>query len=161
MGISWLDGLLLSVAVLLILWEIRRDLGQALFDTMAVLLGLRLALWLGPALAVQLTYWHPNQARAVALVSLFVAGAGIGLVLGFYLNAVTRWTLDSFDRVVGVMLGFSSAVIVCHVIVAGLALYYGSHAGPPAFVTGSPLGHEALSFRTFQEVLDFFDRLHA
>jgi uncharacterized membrane protein required for colicin V production len=160
MGISWLDGLLTVVVVLLVLWEIRRDLGQSVFDTVALLLGLRLALWLGPSLAGHLGMTHPNQARAVALFMLFVVGTGAGLVAGFYLNALTRWTLDSFDRVTGVLLGLSGAVIVCHVLVAGLALYFGSHIGPPAFIVQSPLGHEALSFHTFHEVLDFFNRLH-
>jgi uncharacterized membrane protein required for colicin V production len=161
MGISWLDGLLILVVVLLVLWEIRRDLGQSIFDTVALLFGLRLALWLGPSLAGCLGMAHPQQARAVALFLLFVIGTGAGLVGGFYLNAVTRWTLETFDRVAGVLLGLSGAVIVCHVIATSLALYYGSHAGPPAFIAQSPLGHEALSFHTFHEVLDFFNRLHA
>src|SRR5437660_12415153 len=94
MGISWLDGLLVLVAVLLVLWEIRRDLGQSIFDTVALLFGLRLALWLGPLLAGHLGMTQPNQARAVALLAVFVVGTGAGLVAGFYLNAVTRWTLD-------------------------------------------------------------------
>jgi uncharacterized membrane protein required for colicin V production len=160
MGISWLDGLLAVVVVLLVLWEIRRDLGQSIFDTVSLLIGLRLALSLGPSLAGRLGMAHPNQAQAVALVLTFLVGAGAGLVGGFYLNALTRWTLDSFDRVAGVLLGLSGAVIVCHVLVAALALYFGSHAGPPAFIAASPLGHEALSFHTFHEVLDFFNRLH-
>ena len=66
MGISWLDGLLLLVVVSLILWEIRRDLGQSLFDTVALLFGLRLAIWLGPTLAGELGMGQPNQARGVA-----------------------------------------------------------------------------------------------
>jgi uncharacterized membrane protein required for colicin V production len=160
MVISWLDGLLIVLVVLLVLWEIRRDLGQSVFDTVALLFGLRLALWLGPSLAGRLGMAHPNQASAVAMLILFVVGTGGGLVAGFYLNAVTRWTLDSFDRVAGVLLGLSGAVIVCHVVVAGLALYCGTHTGPPAFIVQSPLGHEALSFHTFHEVLDFFNRLH-
>src|SRR5205085_611840 len=105
MGISWLDGLLVVVAVLLVLWEIRRDLGQAIFDTVALLVGLRLALWLGPSLAGHLGMAPQNEARAVALIALFLVGTGAGLVAGFYLNALTRWTLDSFDRVAGVVLG--------------------------------------------------------
>ena len=148
------------LVVLLVLWEIRRDLGQSLFDTVALLFGLRLALWLGPPLAGHLGMAQPNQASRWRCCSSLSAGTGAGLVAGFYLNAVTRWTLDSFDRVAGVLLGLSGAVIVCHVVVAGLALYCGTHAGPPAFIVQSPLGHEALSFHTFHEVMDFFNRLH-
>lgn len=161
MSISWLDGLLLGVVVCLILWEIRRDLGQSIFDTLALLFGLRLSLWLGPSLATHLGMAHPNQARGVALLVLFAAGSAAGLIGGYYLYAVTRWTLDTFDRVAGLLLGFSGAVIVCHVLVASLALWYGSPAKPPAFIAQSPLGQEALSFHTFQQVMDFFDRLHS
>ncbi len=160
MGISWLDGLLLLVVVSLILWEIRRDLGQSLFDTVALLFGLRLAIWLGPTLAGELGMGQPNQARGVALLALFIAGSGAGLVGGYYLYAATRWTLDTFDRVAGVLLGFSSAVIVCHVLVVSLALLCGLPNKPPEFVTQSPLGREALSFHTFQQVMEFFDQLH-
>jgi uncharacterized membrane protein required for colicin V production len=160
MGISWLDGLLLLVVVSLILWEIRRDLGQSLFDTLALLFGLRLRLWLGPSLAGHLGMAHPNQARGVALLALFIVGSGAGLVGGYYVYAVTRWTLDTFDRVAGVLLGFSGAVIVCHVLVATLSLLCGAPNKPPAFITQSALGHEALSFHTFQQVIEFFDRLH-
>lgn len=160
MGISWLDGLLALVVVAMILWEIRRDLGQSLFDTVALLLGLRLALWVGPAAAGYLTFTAPEKARGLALLGIFLIGSGAGLVAGFYLYAVTRWTLDTFDRVAGVVLGFSGAVIICHVLVVSLTLLCGTPARPPAFITGSRLGQEALSFRTFQQVIQFFDRLH-
>lgn len=160
MGISWLDGLLLGVAVCLILWEIRRDLGQSLFDTLALLLALRLSLGLGPWLAGHLGMAHPNQARGVALLLLFSVGTAAGLIGAFYLHAVTKWTLDTFDRVAGLLLGFSGAVMVCHVLVTSLTLCYGTPAKPPAFVAQSPLGQEALSFHTFQQVMQFFDRLH-
>jgi uncharacterized membrane protein required for colicin V production len=160
MGISWLDGFLLLVVVAAILWEIRRDLGQSLFDTVALLLGLRLALWVGPAVSRHLTFATPVQARGLALLGVFLIGSAAAMVGGFYLNTITRWTLDTFDRVAGVLLGFSSAVIICHVLVVSLAFIYGTPTKPPAFVTGSRLGQEALSFQTFQQVIQFFDRLH-
>jgi uncharacterized membrane protein required for colicin V production len=160
MGISWLDGLLVLVVVSMILWEIRRDLGQSLFDTVALLLGLRLALWLGSPVSRHLTFATPEQAHGLALLGVFLIGSGAGMVGGFYLYTVTRWTLDTFDRVAGAVLGFSSAVIICHVLVASMALMYGASDKPPAFVTGSRLGQEALSFHTFQQVIEFFDRLH-
>ncbi len=160
MELSWLDGLLMLVVVSVILWEIRRDLGQSLFDSLAFLLGLRLALWVGPAVSRYLTFATPEQAHGLALIGVFVIGSAAGLVGGFYLYTVTRWTLDTFDRVAGAVLGFSSAVIVCHVLVVSLTLMFGTSARPPAFVTGSRLGQEALSFHTFQQVVEFFDRLH-
>ena len=87
---------------------------------------------------------HPNQACAVALFTLFVGGTGAGLVAGFYLNAVTRWTLDSFDRVAGVLLGLSGAVVVCHVIVAGLALYCEGPRSEPIVALAGELGYECM-----------------
>ncbi len=159
MGFSWLDGFLVLVAIVVILWEIRRDLGQALFDTLSLVLGLRLALWLGPSLSRHLGMGDANHARAVALLLLFVAGAGVGLIAGFYLNTLTRWTLDQFDRVAGVLLGFSGAVIVCHVLVTAIVLFGTTKAGPPTQVVRSSLAQEALTFHTFRQVVKFFDGL--
>jgi uncharacterized membrane protein required for colicin V production len=159
MGFSWLDGLIALVGVLLVLWGIRRDMGQSLFDTIALMFGLRLALWLSPAFAQHLRFAAPTQARGIALVVLFVLISGAGVVLSYFLNAMTRWTMDSFDRVAGAVLGFSSAVIVCHVLVASLALLFATPSGPPSFVQHSVLGGEILSFHTFEQVIQFFDGL--
>jgi uncharacterized membrane protein required for colicin V production len=159
MSFTWLDGLLLLVGVALVIWELRRDLGQALFDTVALVVGLRLALWVGPGLAPHLGLANPNDARAIALLVVFAIGTTVGLVAGFYLNAVTRWTLDQFDRVAGLLLGFSGSVIVCHVLVAFFALLGTTKTGPPQYIAHSPLAQEALTFRTFHEVIQFFDGL--
>lgn len=160
MGFSCLDGLIALVIIALVLFELRRDLGQSLFDTIALLLGLRLALWLGPSLAGHFGFATPVQARGLALLGLFAVGSAAGLVLGYYLNTITRWSMDWFDRVAGVLLGFCSAVIVCHVLVSSAAFMFATHDGPPPFVAHSLLGQEALSFRTVEQVLQFFNRLH-
>jgi uncharacterized membrane protein required for colicin V production len=159
MGFSWLDGLIALVGVALVLWGIRRDMGQSLFDTIALMFGLRLALWLSPTLAKHLQFAGPTQARGIGLIALFVITSGAGVVLSYYLNAMTRWTMDSFDRVAGAVLGFSSAVIVCHVLVTSLSLIFATPSGTPAFVKHSLLGEEILSFHTFEQVVQFFDGL--
>ena len=159
MGFSWLDGLIALVILALVLLEMRRDLGQALFDTIALLLGLRLALWLSPSLAPHLGITAPAQARGVALFLLFIVGSGAGLAVGYYLHTVTRWTMDTFDRVAGLMLGFSSAVIICHVLILSTVMYFGTPKGPPPFVSRSLLGQEALSFRSFHQTIDYFNGL--
>jgi uncharacterized membrane protein required for colicin V production len=159
MGFSWLDGLIALVAVALVLWGIRRDMGQSLFDTIALMFGLRLALWFSPALARNLHIGTATQSRGLALIALFFLISGAGVVLSYYLNAMTRWTMDSFDRVAGAVLGFSSAVIVCHVLVASLALIFATPSGPPPFVKQSVLGGELLSFHSFEQVVQFFDGL--
>ena len=79
-------------------------------------------------------------------IALMMDAVGLSMALGTF--------------VAGVLLGFSSAVIVCHVLVVSLALLCGSPNKPPEFVTQSPLGREALSFHTFQQVMEFFDQLH-
>jgi uncharacterized membrane protein required for colicin V production len=159
MGFSWLDGFLVLVIVALVLWEVRRDLGQSLFDTMALLLGLRLAQWLGPSLAPQLGMSSPNHARGVALLIVFVIASGLGLVAGYFLHRLTLWTLDQFDRVSGLMLGFSSAIILCHVLVTSVALCGMTKGSPPRYVKRSYLAQEMLSFRTCRRVVKFFNGL--
>jgi uncharacterized membrane protein required for colicin V production len=159
MGFSWLDGFLIVVIITLILWEIRRDLGQSLFDTMALLLGLRLAQWLGPELAPGLGMANDHQARGVALLIVFVICTGLGLVAGYFLHRVTLWTLDQFDRVSGLLLGFCGAIILCHVLVTSVALYGTNKHGPPKYVRQSRLAQEMLSFRTCRQVVKFFNGL--
>src|SRR3954451_6292752 len=159
MGFSWLDVFLVLVAVSLTLWEIRRDLGQSLFDTIALLLGLRLAMSLGPYLAPDLGMGNINQARGVALLLVFLVTSGLCMAAGYYLHRITLWTLDQFDRVSGLLLGFSSAVIVCHVLVASFALVGTTKAGPPRYINQSYLAQEALTFRTCRQVIHFFNGL--
>jgi uncharacterized membrane protein required for colicin V production len=159
MGFSWLDGLILLIFTALILWEIRRDLGQSLFDTVALLMGLRIAWWLGPLLAPGLGIANANQARGVALLIVFVLASAVTLLLGWYLHRLTLWTLDQFDRVAGLMLGFTSAVIVCHLVATSVALMGSTKAGPPKYVKQSWLAQEAISFRTCRQVVKFFNGL--
>ena len=159
MGFSWLDGIIIVIIIALILWEVRRDLGQSLFDTVALLLGLRVAWWLGPLLAPSLGMGNPNLARGVALLIVFVVASAGALVVGWYLHRLTLWTLDQFDRVSGLMLGFTSAVIVCHLLVTSVALMGATKWGPPKYVKQSWLAQEALSFRTCKQVVRFFNRL--
>lgn len=159
MGFSWLDSFLVVVIVALVLWGIRRDLGQSLFDTMALMLGLRVAQWLGPELSPHLGMDSPNQARGVALLLVFLVTSGLGLVAGYYLHRLTLWSLDQFDRVSGLLLGFSSAVILCHVLVTTVALCGATKSGPPRYVKQSFLAKEMLSFRTCRQVVAFFNRL--
>jgi uncharacterized membrane protein required for colicin V production len=161
MGFSWLDVFLVLVAVALTVWEIRRDLGQSVFDTIALILGLRLAMWLGPILAPDLGMDSINQARGVALLLVFLVASGVGLAAGYYVHRITLWTLDQFDRVSGLLLGFSSAVIVCHVLVASFALMGTTNAGPPRYIKQSFLAQEALTFRTCRQVIGFFNGLRA
>jgi uncharacterized membrane protein required for colicin V production len=159
MGFSWLDVLLVVIIGALVFWEIRRDLGQALFDTTALLIGLRVAQWLGPALAPHLGMSSPQQARGVALLIVFLITSGLGLVAGYFLHRLTLWTLDTFDRVSGLLLGFSSAIILCHVLVTSVALCGTTKGSPPKYVKQSRLAQEMLSFKTCRQVVKFFNGL--
>ena len=92
-------------------------------------------------------------------VFLVLSVAKFLLVVGWYMHRLTLWTLDQFDRVSGLMLGFTSSVIVCHLLVTSVALMGTTKAGPPKYVKQSWLAQEAMSFKTCRQVVRFFNGL--
>jgi uncharacterized membrane protein required for colicin V production len=156
MPLSWIDVLLAVVIVGWVILEIRRDFGRSLFDAVAVLVSMRLALLFSPSAGHWFAFaGSPEAGRGAALGALFVFFS-IPLLIGArILHEATQWTMDSFDPVFGCLFGLTSGVIAAHVTVRVLAMLYATPHGPPTFVADSGLGLELLYFKTYHHVADF------
>jgi uncharacterized membrane protein required for colicin V production len=156
MPLSWIDVLLAVVILAWVLLEVRRDFGRSLFDAVAVLVSMRMALLLYPSAVGAFSFaGSPHGSRGLALATLFVVFSAIALVLAKYLHSATQWTMDSFDPIFGCLFGVTSGVMMAHMMVRILALIYTTKQGLPSFLADSGLGAELLYFKTYHEVAEF------
>jgi uncharacterized membrane protein required for colicin V production len=156
MPLSWIDVLLAVVIVGWVILEVRRDFGRSLFDAVAVLGSMRMALLFYPSAAHWFAFaGSPAAGQGVALGVLFVLFGALALVGAKFLHEATQWTMDSFDPVFGCLFGVTSGVIVAHMTVRILAMLYATPHGPPTFVADSGLGLELLYFKSYHHVADF------
>lgn len=156
MVLTWVDLLVVLVIIGFVLCEVRRDFGQTLVDTVALLISMRAAVWLGPAAARSVPLAASETVnRGVWLLLAFVLCSAVTLLLARFAHEATRWTLDTFDPVFGFVFGMTSAVIICHVLVKSLAIVYATKAGLPPCVAQSALGEELLTFRSYHHLLEF------
>jgi uncharacterized membrane protein required for colicin V production len=156
MPLSWIDVFLAVVIVGWVILEIRRDFGRSLFDTVAVLASMRMALLLYPGVAHWFAFaGSPEAARGTALGTLFVFFGAVMLVVSKFVHEATQWSMDSFDPIFGSLFGVTSGVIVAHMTIRILAMLYSTHQGLPTFIADSGLGAELLYFKTYHQVADF------
>ncbi|HUT74186.1 MAG TPA: CvpA family protein [Armatimonadota bacterium] len=113
----WLDLLVVTIILGAAVAQSRRQFGSTLLDLMAVLGAVGLARLVGPRLAraaAILPAGDNNQALATAV--MFVICAVSLLVLAELFQNQVLLTLESFDSVVGAVLGFASGVAVAHLV---------------------------------------------
>jgi Co/Zn/Cd efflux system component len=159
MVLTWVDLLIVLVVIGAVLWEVRRDFGHSLLDTVAVLLSLRAAMLIWPAAARAMPLGVTDATnRGLWLLLSFLLCAGIGLFLARLAHQATRWSLDTFDPVFGFVFGITAAVIACHVIVKAIAIMYADKHGLPQSVAQSALGQELLTFRSYHHLVEFLSR---
>jgi uncharacterized membrane protein required for colicin V production len=156
MPLTWIDILLAVIILGWVIVEVRRDFGRALFDTLAALVSLRLALLVSPTLAPLFSFAGAENARhGWALAVLFVLFGALALLLARFVHESTQWSMDSFDPVFGCLFGVTAGVIMAHVTVKVLSLIYANSHGVPTFLTDSGLGEELLTFKTYHRFADF------
>lgn len=156
MLLTWVDLLIVAVVATVVLFEVRRDFGQGLFDALAILLSLRAALWIYPyaARAVPLAV-SENTNKGVWLLLAFALCAAVALLLARHAHEATRWSLDTFDPAFGFVFGVTSAVIVSHVILKSVVIFSAMKGGVPQCIADSALGHELLTFKTYHHLREF------
>jgi uncharacterized membrane protein required for colicin V production len=156
MLLTWVDLLIVIVVAVVVLFEVRRDFGQGLFDTLAVLVSLRAGLWI-----------YPFAAEAVPLAARDTTNKGIWILLSFALctagalvvsrraHEATQWSLETFDPAFGFVFGVTAAVMISHVLVKGVVAFYAVKQGMPACVADSALGGELLTFKSYHALRDW------
>src|SRR5437870_13659814 len=111
MSLTWIDILLAVMILGWVIVEIRRDFGRALFDTLAALVSLQLALLVSPAAAPLFSFAGPENVRlGWALAVLFVLFGAITLFVAKIVHEATQWSMDSFDPVFGCLFGLTAGV---------------------------------------------------
>jgi uncharacterized membrane protein required for colicin V production len=159
MVLTWVDLLVVVVIIGVVLFEVRRDFGQTLVDTVALLLTMRAAVWLCPAAARAVPLAASETVnRGIWLILAFILCSAVALLLARFAHEATRWTLDTFDPVFGFVFGMTSAVIVSHILVKSLAMIYATKAGLPQCIAHSALGEELLTFHSYHHLLEFLSR---
>jgi uncharacterized membrane protein required for colicin V production len=156
MLLTWIDLLIVAVVAIVVIFEVRRDFGQGIFDALAVLLSVRLALWVYPvaAHAVPLAV-HDNTNKGVWLLlsfALIVTGA---MILSRFAHEATQWSLEAFDPAFGFVFGVTAAVMISHLIVKSVVIFYAAKQGMPKCIAESALGGELLTFKTYHHIRDF------
>jgi hypothetical protein len=144
------------VVAVVVLFEVRRDFGQALFDAIGVLFSLRVALWIHPfaARAVPLAL-NDHTNKAVWLLLSFTLSAAAALLLARFAHEATRWSLETFDPAFGFVFGVTCAIMISHVIVKSVVIFYAVKTGVPGCIAGSALGGELLTFKSYHALRDF------
>jgi hypothetical protein len=156
MLLTWVDLLIVAVVAIVVLFEVRRDFGQALFDAVAVLISLRVALWIYPWAAHAIPLAASDRTnKGVWLLLSFVLCVGVGLVLARFAHEGTRWSLESFDPAFGLIFGVTAAVMISHVIVKSVVIFYAAKHGMPKCIAESALGGELLTFKSYHALRDF------
>jgi uncharacterized membrane protein required for colicin V production len=113
----WLDLLAATIILGVAFAQSRRQFGSTLLDLMAVLGAVGLARLVGPMLAraaAILPAWDNNEALAIAIMFVICAASLLALAELFQNQVLV--TLESFDSVVGAVLGFASGVAVAHLV---------------------------------------------
>lgn len=156
MLLTWVDLVIVIVVAVVVLFEVRRDFGQALFDAVAVLMSLRVALWI-----------YPFAARAIPLAASDRTNKGVWLLVSFALCLVaalllarfahegTRWSLESFDPAFGFIFGVTAAIMISHVVVKSVVIFTAPKHGMPHCIAESALGGELLTFKTYHALKEF------
>jgi len=153
---NWYDLMLFLPVAALIVFEARQEAGRGLLDATVTLAAVQLtacyAGWLGTTLG-----WPPVKGEPApgATAVCFMAFWGPGLAFSRMLHRRTRWSMDQFDALFGVVFGLFVAVAFGHVLADFTATWATSHQGEtPEYVVNSWLGHELRSFRSVQTMID-------
>jgi len=159
MLVTWVDLIIVLLILGFVLFEVRRDFGQTLLDTLAVLLSLRLTTWISPAIAkaVPIAIGEATNRGAWYLLTFVLLAVG-ALFLARWAHEATRWSLDTFDPAFGFVFGLMSAVLTCHVCMKAIAIAYGKKHGLPPCIVESALGQELLTFKSYQHLVAFLSQ---
>ncbi len=154
---TWYDGLVLVLFLGLVAWETRQEAGRALLDTVATLAALHMTTEYAPH-ATALLRLQPlagTQMAPGAQALCFLGFWSLGLLVSAQLHRLTRWSMDNFDPVFGMVFGLVVAIGVGHAftdITARMMIQRHNHL--PAYMRESLLSEEFRSLRTYHYVLN-------
>lgn len=114
-GLNPLDWLLILLLATSTIMAFMRGLIQSVISLAGIVLGILLAAWYAPMLAVRLLRWIPQPAFAevAAFVAIVAASYLVAALLGRVLRGACQAIgMGLFDRLGGAAFGFARAVVV-------------------------------------------------
>jgi uncharacterized membrane protein required for colicin V production len=131
---TWVDLVAVLLLIAGVLVGSMRAFGHALFDSIALVLTTKVATMLYPGLADRVTLAQSgfaNQAWCLAILFVLIGAAAV--VLGNFIQNSLLLSLDSFDPILGAILGLASGGALVYVLIAILITGAG---GPKAQAAG-------------------------
>lgn len=157
-----IDILLVVIVLGIMILETKRGFGKAVFDFIALLATVRVVPLIAPKLAESFHFLGEPQANeALCFAGVFVV-VGVGLLfIGKLVYDATLITLDTFDPVLGGVMGIGVAAILGHMIARSLAIAASAGGVPPEALVNSNLGMEFYQFVTYHKVVMLLSSLTA
>ena len=156
---TWFDLVILLLAVGLLIRGIRQEAGRGLMDAIATLVAVHFSRLTATGLT-QTLGWRvvPGLGCSPLLLALcFAAFWGAGLGLSRLLHSQTRWSMDNFDFLFGIIFGLVVAFSVGHVateVAEGFATR--PDGTVPEYMQNSCVADELRSFHTYHYVINVF-----
>ena len=158
---NWVDFAIFGLFVAVVMLEVKRGFGRALFDFAALLIALKAASLLGEPVSHTFQFTASTSTNlAVIYLGLFVILGALLAFLGKFLYDTTLISAEAFDALLGGLFGLGIAVILCHALVRTVALNAGAPDIPPAVVAQSAFGTEFLTFESYHRLLNFLYNFH-
>ncbi|MBI2843765.1 MAG: CvpA family protein [Armatimonadetes bacterium] len=155
-----IDIVLLSLLIAAVVVETKRGFGKAIFDFAALFVTIRAVPMLAPVAANSVRFSHEALANeAICFAGLFVLVGGILLFLGKLGYDYTLISLETFDPLLGGVLGIGVAAIVGHAIVRSLAISASIGGAPPDVLSSSWIGMEFYGFTSYHRTIQFLSSL--
>jgi uncharacterized membrane protein required for colicin V production len=160
MGVNWIDLVLFAIVALAVWLEFQRGFGKAIFDFVAVLVAIKVALSYSPLASGFLRFLPDTQDNQALVFGVsFLALAAILWFIGKLIYDATLISLDTFDPPLGALVGFAVAVVLGHVLVNALFMTTGAAATVPEVIANSVLGYSFLEFPAYHAVINFMSSL--
>jgi uncharacterized membrane protein required for colicin V production len=158
---NWVDFTIIVLFAGTVLLEVKRGFGRAVFDLAALLVAVRAAPMLADPLSHSLSLSHSAATNsAIIYAACFALLGGLLIFLGKLVYDTTLISAETFDALLGGILGIGIAVILCHAFVRTIALTSGPSLAS-ALVAQSAMGAEFLTFDSYHRLLEAlytFDR---
>jgi len=160
MSVNWIDLVLFTIVALVIWLEFCRGFGKAIFDFVAVLVAMRIALSYSSTAAGYLRFLSDKQDNDALVFGVsFLALSLVLWFIGKQIYDATLISLDTFDPPFGAILGFAIAVVIGHAFVNALFMTTGAARTIPDVIAGSALGYTFLEFPAYHAVIGFMSSL--
>jgi len=159
--LNWVDFVIVGLLAAAVILEAKRGFGRALFDFAALLIAVKFTPMIAGLASHALRFTAKSSTNEAAIyAALFVMIGAVLVFLGKLLYDSTLISAETFDALLGSLLGVGIAIMLCHVLVRTIALNAGAPNIPPEVIAQSAFGNEFLTFESYHRLLDVLYNFH-